>query len=422
MYNDCDGWQSGSESSKLVFTVALRISDILTSSITNPLSSVLWLALDLSNQEKTNYEKIVNCYLRKYHSSKMFSTYRLHDEEITDAAANFDTLELENIRKRMESANNMAEVMTEDSSIKAAIYPGLMYWAVVHLRVYKQLINLNGSYKYKLKFDEWTIFYTKLLLRYWRPYRDVLIRANHYETSEDAIQNPAERLLSRWPDLPYTTKARNEISTIIESCKVKKGSRVMFTFLIREYCRYSRYNCYGQKLYPGVSKVFSGVWLSCWGSGSSCNTRTCPSQYGYSSPFHYGSFSHGIECRGEAFWIYSNSAQIIDGATVNIKYSEKNGKGYWFSTYWFRGRIDINSLDKTRTCPGRQFTHIKSNCESENIRITKMKTSSSQDVVYDGNFISMCGVKGSCHNLFEIYSDNSETQKGDWVSKPSIRY
>ena len=100
---------------------------------------------------------------------------------------------------------------------------------------------------------------------------------------------------------------------------------------------------------------------------------------------------------------------------MNIHYSGMNNKGYWISL-----SPETLFLETTRTCPGTYFIGIKSNCDLENIKITKKKESpSSQKVVYDGNIITLCHPTTYCDQVFDIYSEGSETLKSDLEYPPS---
>ena len=106
-------------------------------------------------------------------------------------------------------------------------------------------------------------------------------------------------------------------------------------------------------------------WLSCWGSGGVCPTRSCPGYPGWDSSDNH--------CIGEMFWIYSPERQgscssdttkicrgtpIQKGDNVFIQYSIKNGNGWWLS----EDDADI----RTRTCPGLHINEAdKRHCGSE---------------------------------------------------------
>ena len=108
-----------------------------------------------------------------------------------------------------------------------------------------------------------------------------------------------------------------------------------------------------------------GHWLSCWGSGGVCPTRSCPG-YSWDS-------SDTRNCRGEMFWIYSPKRQgssssdttvscrgkpIQKDDNVFIQYSIKKGEGWWLSE-------DDEDI-RTRTCPGLHINdEDKRRCRSE---------------------------------------------------------
>ncbi|XP_043921898.1 SE-cephalotoxin-like [Protopterus annectens] len=99
-------------------------------------------------------------------------------------------------------------------------------------------------------------------------------------------------------------------------------------------------------------------WLSCWVSGSRCETRSCPGD------------QMREECRGELFWIYSKARTgscssdvrqscrgkpIRNLDTVFLLYSTPaENKAYWVS--------HDDGWITTRTCPGRYIEHCR--CEA----------------------------------------------------------
>lgn len=113
----------------------------------------------------------------------------------------------------------------------------------------------------------------------------------------------------------------------------------------------------------------AGHWLSCWGSGGVCPTRSCPGYGRWDS-------SDTKSCRGERFWIYSPERQgrcssdirkgcrgkpLQRGDNVFIVYSVKGGRGYWLSE-------DDKDI-RTRTCPGLYINSDDKRCVSESWNI-----------------------------------------------------
>lgn len=131
---------------------------------------------------------------------------------------------------------------------------------------------------------------------------------------------------------------------------------------------YSIYGSHGDEIRSGDSVAFyygSRHWLSCWGSGSRCKTRSCPG-WSWDS-------SDTSDCRGEIFWIYAperhtrcssdvtvgcRGKPIQKGDNVFIIYSVNKGRGYWLS--------EDDGEIRTRTCPGTYITsQDKYDCGSE---------------------------------------------------------
>ena len=108
-----------------------------------------------------------------------------------------------------------------------------------------------------------------------------------------------------------------------------------------------------------------GWWLSCWGRGSFCRTRTCPGKM--------FTDNEKSRCRGEIFQIFSTSRRgscssdvsvgcrgkpIYPGDTVFLRYTVDNKRGgYWLSA----GHLNEKIL--TRTCPGNHPNNSKCSCE-----------------------------------------------------------
>lgn len=110
-------------------------------------------------------------------------------------------------------------------------------------------------------------------------------------------------------------------------------------------------------------------WLSCWGSGGVCPTRSCPGYGRWDS-------TDTRKCRGEMFWIFSPERQgrcssdtrktcrgepIQKGDNVFIQYSLKDGTSYWLSE-------DDKDI-RTRTCPGIYISKDDRRCSSESWNI-----------------------------------------------------
>ena len=110
-------------------------------------------------------------------------------------------------------------------------------------------------------------------------------------------------------------------------------------------------------------------WLSCWGSGRVCPTRSCPGHGSWDS-------TDTRQCPGEMFRIYSPERQgrcssdtrkscrgkpIQKGDNVFIQYSPMHGTSYWLSE-------DDKDI-RTRTCPGIYINKDDRRCISESWNI-----------------------------------------------------
>ena len=73
------------------------------------------------------------------------------------------------------------ELLHNDRTTKSAAFPMLPIFAEIHLKLYKILVEREEKKTsrnpdaYKQKHDEFVVFYTKLMLRYWRYFRCVYI-------------------------------------------------------------------------------------------------------------------------------------------------------------------------------------------------------------------------------------------------------
>ena len=157
-------------------------------------------------------------------------------------------------------------------------------------------------------------------------------------------------------------------------------------------------------------------WFSCWVSGSKCHNRRCPSQV--DDIFENGDqYQYDYKCRGEQFWIYADSSTVYHNSDVHVKYSTKNNRGYWVSR--IRG-LAVNEFD-TKTCPGRKFTGIRRDCDSELFQIRKESTRQVRDkqssVIYDGNVITLTRFMEFKH---VIYKEGAETNNPNSVTKPTF--
>ena len=152
---------------------------------------------------------------------------------------------------------------------------------VPHLGIYLRN-NIGGISKIKAKSDEWLIFYSKLLLRYYRPYRH-----KRYHTELDFRQKfikryyedfwedfgryrkyykkhylniiPAPAIVEQWNKWAWKHKTKRNLKSLHETCTVKSGSVIQLRYLATNY------------ISRKVSIITNNKqWLSCYGSGSCC--------------------------------------------------------------------------------------------------------------------------------------------------------
>ena len=78
LYQDCNYWKDNRiAESNLWFSVSLRILDSLTSAIPLAPSNILWIALDLSQQDAVDYKTIENCHINQHIRSRLLSNLLL---------------------------------------------------------------------------------------------------------------------------------------------------------------------------------------------------------------------------------------------------------------------------------------------------------------------------------------------------------
>ncbi|XP_068713788.1 SE-cephalotoxin-like [Montipora foliosa] len=165
----------------------------------------------------------------------------------------------------------------------------------------------------------------------------------------------------------------------VDRCKLRGCPGSQMTGSDWRSCSSETFNLYLTHYRPGEPVRYgdsialyygAGHWLSCWGSGGVCPTRSCPG---------YGRWDSRDTkyCRGERFWIYSPEREgrcssdtrlgcrgkpIQKGDNVFIQYSIKRSRiGYWLS----QDNKDI----RTRTCPGIYITKKDRRCRSESWNI-----------------------------------------------------
>ena len=166
---DCDF--SGGD--KAVFDALLKVSNAVLAFVPyvgDTVNLVLETKSIFDDNGRSMYN-IIQCHLQNYHFTRLLSIAETIENEIDNVQT---SCQLEGIREKIESPVTMGELLTDDKSIKAAVYPILTTWAGIHLKLYKKLIAKEGN-KYAAKNDEYVEFYAKLILRYWRYYKDEVL-------------------------------------------------------------------------------------------------------------------------------------------------------------------------------------------------------------------------------------------------------
>ncbi len=167
---DCDF--SGGDNA--VFDAALKVSNAVLAFVpyVGPTTNLILVTKIIFDDNGRSMYDLIQCHLQKYHYTRLLSMAETIENEINNVQT---SCQLESIREKIESPVTMGELLSNDKSIKAAVYPILTIWAGVHLNLYKRLVAKEGN-KYAAKNDEYVEFYAKLLLRYWRYYRDQVLK------------------------------------------------------------------------------------------------------------------------------------------------------------------------------------------------------------------------------------------------------
>ena len=159
---------------KAVFDATLKLSNAALAFVPvagDTFNYVLELKNIIDDDGRDMFD-IIQCHLQNYHFTRLLGIISTIENDIDNAKT---SCQLENIRQDIESASTMGELLSNDKSIKAAVYPILSTWAGIHLKLYKKLVAKEGN-KYAAKNDEYVEFYVKLILRYWRYYRDEVLQ------------------------------------------------------------------------------------------------------------------------------------------------------------------------------------------------------------------------------------------------------
>eukprot|EP00092_Neocalanus_flemingeri_P017681 GFUD01019127.1.p1 GENE.GFUD01019127.1~~GFUD01019127.1.p1 ORF type:complete len:452 (+),score=58.87 GFUD01019127.1:46-1401(+) len=432
-----DGCDSGADS--VAHSIALRFMDAFISFVPIPglgaLTTPFWALYDM--KQTSNVICYVEKYLRKYHTDNVYSQLELFAEKMKNGEN--DPIEVERILRLFENPTNKRLIHQPDANIRAAVFPFILPWATFHMAIYEVLlehdkrINFRNRQARRKKANEnwYTTFlynvgiwkekstqdlrafkgdklkemqaeqadwYTKKLLQYYRPHRDMIMKG---KTKGNTRKDELQRISQSANDFVKTERVKNVLDVtggkfdeLVNSCIIRSGD----TVALKKRCHYS----YSYPQGTRCNNEDEG-WLGCGKSGTCDSTRSCPGKY-----MTFDSENGEFHCFGEEFWIHSDDNPINVGSVVNIKYDI----GQWLSFY---SSYSINRRGfNTKTCPGESFTGIKArtnwNCNSENLKIWTEKckhTLCNRDLVAafsDGDFFGFSyGMTGE----FEIFKKNS---------------
>jgi hypothetical protein len=328
----------------------------------------------------------------------------------------------------IEHAGVLSLVHSNLENTQAAIYPFIAPWSVMHLAVYRQLSVLSTASSkraFEKKSDKWLLFYATLLLRYHRAYKykmmQIMVNAGTKvpAVKRSKIHKSPATLIKPWLKLASSSSTKTKMTKMMDSCRLTSGDGVRFKLIYRSYRIYRSsfiniYQCdspdrwYKYDAFENKNSA-ENKFFSCAGflSGSYCQMKNCPKEK-----------TDNWACRGETFWIYADYKTINHYTVVNILYSTSGSRGYWVSSGNYKcGTKSLpNTMGiktKTRTCPGKSFTHIKSGCDWENFRIWKWETPTSI-AIFDGSFVQL----GEEEYVYELYIDGSEISKTGHISAP----
>ncbi len=171
--DDC----SSNKKDKLLFNALLHIMDEVTVKIGGenqytPFTPSVWLALDSVDEGCKSVEETIKCYLIDLKNEELLNKYRAFQDAIT--LARYNAADLKTIRRQLDDPDFLGQLSVDDGDLKADLWPVVSMFGVMHINLYQRLIELEGD-KYNDRHDEVVEFYTKLILRYWKNYRETLI-------------------------------------------------------------------------------------------------------------------------------------------------------------------------------------------------------------------------------------------------------
>eukprot|EP00088_Acartia_fossae_P034663 TRINITY_DN3558_c0_g1_i4.p1 TRINITY_DN3558_c0_g1~~TRINITY_DN3558_c0_g1_i4.p1 ORF type:complete len:462 (-),score=-28.77 TRINITY_DN3558_c0_g1_i4:102-1487(-) len=372
----------------------------------------------------------VLCYISKYMSDQFAKNMQTFERWYDTDKENCTQMEL--MLSQMEAVTLIDKLRVSRKEDKARWYNIIIPWTILHLGVYEKIINnqdcsihsaKGGISTIKAKSDEWLLFYSKLLLRYYRPYKHMRFKTEDYLVLRFSNMNklidyhetlgsiekekkdylkiiPAPAIVQQWEEWAWYSKTKGELKKLHETCTAKSGNAIQLSNFETGFV-------------ATVKKDYGfgrNHWLSCWGSGSRCKIRTCPHILEYNTTLYRDHW----KCRGETFWIYSDSEWIKHNQQVHFQYSIKSRKGYWLSRY--KSIWHNTAWADTKTCPGKEFTGIRQGCDKElfNTYIGD-RSVTEYPHVYDGDFIILGFHKKP---PYEIYLYGCESLEKGTLSQP----
>ncbi len=177
---------SSNKRDKTLFTVMLRFSDAIGSFLPgDPVTPLLWIWNDLFDEGGKSAEAVIQCYISNYHNARLWNMAHVYKNRIENATT---CQALKATKDSLEDPNMLGEMLVTQDYLKTAIWPVLPFWARLHIFLYRRLIQCEGPVgytKYADKHDEYVEFYAKLILRYWKPFRETLIQDRYEGTHLD---------------------------------------------------------------------------------------------------------------------------------------------------------------------------------------------------------------------------------------------
>ncbi len=168
---------------KAMYDRILRMSDAIGSVVpgVGAITAMGWM---WSDQQDDGVVQTIKCYLHNFNQDKLWDTYLNQISFLKEPVKNHDIQTLKERRKDLEAIHIPALISSKDY-LQASAWPVLMYYARLHLSLNLLLMPEPNDSKYALhahKHDEYVEFYAKLILRYWKPFREYFIEQRYKGT------------------------------------------------------------------------------------------------------------------------------------------------------------------------------------------------------------------------------------------------